>query len=147
MSRPRPPRKARQPRDEKALDAYLEGERALLELRCCKPKALSALIHDLAQPMSPSLEQAIARCLAGRELAGFTPAETLLPVMLRRFGLDPATCGRDPAIHSLRTVCSACPKVAGCWLALRQEASREECQVFCPNAEALERWTERSKQR
>lgn len=142
MNRPRhkirPP-----PNDEKQLHDYLEGERALLELRCCEPKTLSAVIHDLAYPMSPSLEQAIARCLASRELA-FSPAETLLPVMMRRFGLDPAACYRDPAIHALRTVCSACPKAAACWLALRQEASRDECRAFCPNAEALQDWAIRT---
>ncbi|EWG97845.1 hypothetical protein [Halomonas sp. BC04] len=126
------------PSDEKQLADYLEGERTLLELRFCEPKALSLLIHDLAHPMSPSLEQAIARCLAGRELAEFSPAETLLPEMMRRFGLDPVTCSRDPSIHALRTVCSACPKVATCWLALRQDAQREECRAFCPNAEAFE---------
>lgn len=139
MSKPRPPPISRPlPSDEQQLHDYLEGERTLLELKCCEPKALSALIHDLAHPMSPSLEQAIARCLAGRELADFAPAVTLLPVMLRRFGLDPVVCSRDPSIHALRTVCSACPKVATCWLALRHDASREECRGFCPNAEAFE---------
>lgn len=143
MSKPRPPQASRPPpRDEKQLHEFLEGERTLLELRCCKPKALSALIHDLAHPMSPSLEQAIARCLADRELE-FAPAETLLPVMMRRFGLDPAACSRDPAIHALRTVCSACPKVAPCWLALRQDASLEECRLLCPNSEAFEGWATR----
>lgn len=126
------------PSNEKQLADYLEGERSLLELRYCEPKALSRLIHDLAYPMSPSLEQAIARCLAGRELANFVPAVTLLPEMMRRFGLDPVTCSHDPSIHALRTVCSACPKVATCWLALRQNAPREECRAFCPNAEAFE---------
>lgn len=144
MSKPRPPQKRPPPPGGEAqLHDYLEGERALLELRCCKPKTLSALIHDLAHPMSPSLEQATARCLAGRELEGFAPAETLLPVMMRRFGLDPVACGRDPDIHSLRTVCSACPKVAGCWLALRHDASLEECTSFCPNAETFVGWVTR----
>lgn len=144
MSKPRPPQESRPPPgDEQQLHHYLEGERALLELRCCKPKALSALIHDLAHPMSPSLEQAIARCLADRELTEFAPAETLLPVMMRRFGLDPVACGRDPAIHALRTVCSACPKVATCWLAQRHAASLEECTSFCPNAETLAGWVTR----
>ncbi|MFQ3788524.1 hypothetical protein [Halomonas sp. A29] len=139
MSKPRPPQESLPPpRDEKQLHDFLEGERALLELRCCEPKALSVLIHDLAHPMSPSLEQAIARSLASRELADFSPAISLLPVMMRRFGLDPTTCSRDPAIHSLRTVCSACPRVATCWLALRHDASQEECREFCPNAESFE---------
>ncbi|MGR2738644.1 hypothetical protein ACUY1T_09365 [Billgrantia sp. Q4P2] len=141
MSQPRPTHKLHPPpSDEKQLHDFLEGERALLELRCCEPKTLSVLIHDLAHPMSPSLEQAIARSLAARELEGCAPAETLLPVMMRRFGLDPAACSRDPAIHSLRTVCSACPRVAICWLALRHDASRQECREFCPNAKAFERW-------
>lgn len=143
MSKPRPlPKSPPPPVGEQQLHDYLQGERTLLELRCCKPKALSVLIHDLAHPMSPSLEQAIARCLAGRELE-FTPAETLLPVMIRRFGLDPVACGRDPAIHALRTVCSACPKVATCWLALRHDASLEECTSFCPNAETFVGWVAR----
>ncbi|MDX5377216.1 MAG: hypothetical protein LPK08_06805 [Halomonas sp.] len=138
MSKPRPLQEPLlPPSDEKQLHDFLEGERALLELRCCEPKALSQLIHDLAHPMSPSLEQAIARCLASRELE-FAAAETLLPSMMHRFGLEPGACRQDPAIHSLRTVCSACPKVAACWLALRHQASQEECRVFCPNAEALE---------
>lgn len=141
MSKPRPPQESRSPpRVEKQLHAFLEGERALLELRCCEPKALSVLIHDLAYPLSPSLEQAIARSLAGRELADFSPPTSQLPEMMRRFGLDPDACSRDPAIHSLRTVCSACPRVATCWLALRHDASREECREFCRNAEAFERW-------
>ncbi|MCE8035993.1 MAG: hypothetical protein LPK20_14845 [Halomonas sp.] len=143
MSSPRPSSKHRPPPDDASrLRDYLEGERALLELRCCEPKVLGALIHDLAHPMSPSLEQAIARCLANRELE-FAPAETLLPVMMRRFSLDPAACGRDPAIHALRTVCSVCPKVATCWLALRQDAPLVECGTFCPNAEALAGWATR----
>lgn len=145
MSSPRSSSKHRPPPDDASrLRDYLEGERALLELRCCEPKALSALIHDLAHPMSSSLEQAIARCLADRELE-FAPAETLLPVMMRRFSLDPAACSRDPTIPALRTVCSACPKVAACWLALRHDAPREECREFCPNAEVLEDWAIRSQ--
>ncbi|QOR37114.1 hypothetical protein HNO52_00310 [Billgrantia diversa] len=146
MSQPRPPQESRPPPgDEKQLHAFLEGERALLELRCCEPKALSVLIHDLAHSMSPSLEQAIARSLAGRELAAFSPATSLLPEMMRRFGLDPAAFSRDPAIHSLRTVCSACPRVENCWLALRHDALWEECLEFCPNAEVLEDWAIRSQ--
>lgn len=145
MNKTRPPQESRPPpHDEKQLHDFLEGERALLELRCCEPKALSVLIHDLAHPMSPSLEQAIARSLASRELADFSSASSLLPVMMRCFGLDPAACSRDPAIHSLRTVCSACPKIATCWLALRHDAPREECREFCPNTEALESGASRS---
>lgn len=139
MNKAHPPHTSRPPpSDERQLHDYLQGERALLELRCCEPKTLSMLIHDLACPMSPSLEQAIARCLGDRELADFAPAVTLLPIMMWRFGLDPVACSRDPAIHSLRTVCSACPRVATCWLALRHDAPRKECRTFCPNAEAFE---------
>ncbi|MCE8017173.1 hypothetical protein HOP62_13925 [Halomonas sp. MCCC 1A17488] len=145
MSSPRPSGKTRSPSGGTLpLRDYLEGERALLELRCCEPRALSMMIHDLAHPMSPSLEQAIARCLVDRELE-FAPAETLLPVMMRRFGLDPVACGRDPAIHALRTVCSACSKVATCWLALRQDAPAQACRAMCPNAEALEGLAARSQ--
>ena len=103
MSKPRPPQKRPPPPGGEAqLHDYLEGERALLELRCCKPKTLSALIHDLAHPMSPSLEQAIARCLAGRELEGFAPAETLLPVMMRRLTVTGSTLRAQPPENKAR---------------------------------------------
>ena len=118
---------------------YLEGERALLELKCCAPKALSVLIHDLSQPMSPTLEQALARSLATGEIPGFRPTDTLMPAMLRCFGLEPEAFAKDPAIHALRTTCNSCARVGTCWLALRHGASREECRGFCPNAAAFER--------
>ncbi|MDI5987489.1 hypothetical protein QLQ85_22115 [Halomonas sp. M4R5S39] len=118
---------------------YLEGQRALLELKCCAPRALSVLIHDLSRPMSRSLEQALARSLAAGEIPGFRPTDTLMPPMMERFGLPPAALAKDPAIHALRTTCNTCARVGTCWLALRHGASREECRGFCPNAEAFER--------
>jgi hypothetical protein len=130
------------PSSQEHISDYLEGERTLLELKCCAPKKLSALIHDLSRPMNPSLEQALARSLATGEITDFWPAETLMPAMMRRFGLDPATLANDPAIHVLRTTCNTCPKVGTCWLALRHGASEAECRRFCPDAEVFARWAE-----
>ncbi|TFH87613.1 hypothetical protein EQG41_05900 [Billgrantia azerbaijanica] len=129
---------------EEGLRDYHAGERALLELKCCAPKALSVLVHDLSQPMGRALEQALARSLDTGEIADFRPADTLMPAMLPRFGLDPAAVGEGPTIHSLRTTCNACQAVGHCWLALRHRASLTECCRFCPNAEVFARLVGRS---
>lgn len=139
MSSPRSSPHPTAPASEARLRDYLEGEQALLELKCCAPKKLSVLIHDLSRPMSRTLEQALARSLAAGEIPGFWPTETLMPPMMQRFGLRPAALAKDPAIHALRTTCNTCSKAGTCWLALRHQASRTECRDFCPNAEAFER--------
>ncbi|WP_355660543.1 hypothetical protein [Halomonas salifodinae] len=117
---------------------YLAGERALLELRCCAPRRLSALIHDLARPLPPPLERALARGLNSGELADWlAPAETLMPVMMRRFDLDAEALATTPQAAEWRVACRACPRVGTCWQALRHGADAEACRAFCSNAEAF----------
>ncbi|MBF8222536.1 hypothetical protein [Halomonas sp. 328] len=121
-----------------ALSDYLAGERALLELRCCAPKRLSALIHDLSRPLPSPLERALARGLNSGELAAWLgPAETLMPPMMRRFGLDPEGLATAPRAAEWRVACRACPHIGTCWQALRHDTDAEACRAFCPNAEAF----------
>ncbi|GAA0559700.1 hypothetical protein ACFQH5_08190 [Halomonas salifodinae] len=121
-----------------ALSDYLAGERALLELRYCAPKRLSALIHDLSRPLPSPLERALARGLNSGELADWLgPAETLLPAMMRRFGLDPEAWAVAPRAAEWRVTCRACPHIGTCWQALRHGADVEACRAFCCNAEAF----------
>lgn len=124
------------------LSDYRAGEHALLELRYCAPKRLSALIHDLAQPLPSPLERALARGLNSGELAGWLgPAETLMPAMMRRFGLDAEAWADAPRAAEWRVTCRACPHIGTCWQALRHDTDTdtdaEACWAFCPNAEAF----------
>ncbi|WP_431024791.1 hypothetical protein [Halomonas sp. H5] len=121
-----------------ALADYLAGEHALLELRYCAPKRLSALIHDLSRPLPSPLERALARGLNSGELADWLgPAETLMPPMMSRFGLDPEAWAAAPQAAEWRVTCRACPQVGTCWQALRHGADAEACRAFCLNAEAF----------
>lgn len=121
-----------------ALADYLTGEHALLELRYCAPKRLSVLIHDLSRPLPPPLERALARGLNSGELADWLgPAETLMPAMMARFGLDPEAWAAAPQAAEWRVTCRACPHIGTCWQALRRDADAEACRAFCPNAEAF----------
>ncbi|RCV88843.1 hypothetical protein [Billgrantia montanilacus] len=138
MSSPKHPADDTPSAGQEPINDYLEGQRTLLELKCCAPKTLSVLIHDLSQPMSRSLEQALARSLAAGDIPGFQPTDTLMPAMMRALGLAREDLDQDPIIHALRTTCNSCSKVGTCWLALRYQAPREECRRFCPNAKALE---------
>ncbi|MDP3535248.1 MAG: hypothetical protein Q8S08_07645 [Halomonas sp.] len=97
-----------------------------------------ALIHDLEKPLEPHFEQAVARQLAAVQPAHFRPAETLMPVMMQRFGLEESGLMNHPDYVALRDTCNACAAVGDCWKAMRADAELDECRHICPNANAFD---------
>lgn len=102
-----------------------------------------ALINDLGRPLEPRFEQEIAKQLAAGPTAHFSPARTLMPVMLQRFGLQEDTLQESGLINhadyvALRDNCNACAAVGDCWKAMRASAKLDECRKLCPNAKAFD---------
>ncbi|HBS84644.1 MAG TPA: hypothetical protein DEO68_11370 [Halomonas campaniensis] len=102
-----------------------------------------ALINDLERPLEPRFEQAVARQLAAGHPAHFSPAKTLMPVMLQRFGLKENELRRNVLINhadyrALCDTCNACAAVGDCWKAMRANAELDECRRLCPNANAFD---------
>ncbi|MGO2006553.1 DUF6455 family protein [Vreelandella alkaliphila] len=102
-----------------------------------------ALINDLERPLEPRFEQAVARQLAAGQPAHFSPAKTLMPVMMQRFGLNESALEEGGVINhadyvALRDTCNACAAVGDCWKAMRASAELDECRRLCPNANAFD---------
>lgn len=102
-----------------------------------------ALINDLERPLEPRFEQAVARQLAAGQPAHFRPANTLMPVMMQRFGLNESALEEGGVINhadyvALRDTCNACAAVGDCWKAMRASAELDECRRLCPNANAFD---------
>ncbi|MFU1519030.1 DUF6455 family protein [Vreelandella alkaliphila] len=102
-----------------------------------------ALINDLERPLEPRFEQVVARQLAASQPAHFRPANTLMPVMMQRFGLNESALEEGGVINhadyvALRDTCNACAAVGDCWKAMRASAELDECRRLCPNANAFD---------
>lgn len=97
-----------------------------------------ALINDLERPLEPRFEQAVARQLAAGQPAHFRPAETLMPVMMQRFGLEESGLMNHADYVALRDTCNACAAVGDCWKVMRADAELDECRHICPNANAFD---------
>lgn len=104
-----------------------------------------ALINDLERPLEPRFEQAVARQLAAGQPAHFSPANTLMPVMLQRFGIRESALKESMLkehgfadYRALRDTCNACAAVGDCWKAMRASAELDECRRLCPNANAFD---------
>lgn len=102
-----------------------------------------ALINDLERPLEPRFEQAVARQLAAGQPAHFSPAKTLMPVMMQRFGLKESELHGNVLMNhadysALRDTCNACAAVGDCWKAMRASAELDECRRLCPNANAFD---------
>lgn len=102
-----------------------------------------ALINDLERPLEPRFEQAVARQLAAGQPAHFSPAKTLMPVMMQRFGLKESELHGNVLMkhadyRTLRDTCNACAAVGDCWKAMRASAELDECRRLCPNANAFD---------
>lgn len=98
-----------------------------------------ALLTDLDRPLESGFEREMARQLAAGQPVAFVPAQTLMPVMMQRFGLQEADLAAQPGYGVLRDTCNSCPVMGQCWQAMRADAEVDECRGFCPNAEAFER--------
>ncbi|MDN3562220.1 hypothetical protein KF947_09460 [Halomonas sp. FeN2] len=103
----------------------------------------NALINDLERPLEPHFEQEVARQLAAGKPAHFSPARTLMPVMMQRFGLQEDALQESGLINHvdyvvLRDNCNACAAVGDCWKAMRASAELDECRKLCPNAKAFD---------
>ncbi|MFC7368825.1 hypothetical protein [Vreelandella zhaodongensis] len=107
-----------------------------------------ALINDLERPLEPRFEQAVAKQLAAGQPAHFRPANTLMPVMMQRFGLNESALEKSALEEggvinhadyvALRDTCNACAAVGDCWKAMRASAELDECRRLCPNATAFD---------
>lgn len=97
-----------------------------------------ALINDLESPLEPRFEQAVARQLAAGQTAHFSPARTLMPIMMQRFGLEDSGLKNHAVYVALRDNCNACAAVGDCWKAMRANAELDECRHLCPNANAFD---------
>ncbi|UYO73143.1 DUF6455 family protein [Halomonas qinghailakensis] len=102
-----------------------------------------ALISDLERPLEPHFERELAKQLATDQPAHFSPANTLMPVMMQRFGLQEKSLEESGLINhadyvALRDNCNACAVVGECWKAMRANAELDECRHLCPNANAFD---------
>ncbi|PMR74654.1 hypothetical protein C1H69_12385 [Billgrantia endophytica] len=103
------------------------------------PQVYSEILQDLETPLEPAFEREVARHLDQGGYRAFVPADTLMPAMLQRFGLDEASVAAHVSYPSLRGNCNACPVAGYCWRAMRRDADVDECRAFCPNAAAFDR--------
>lgn len=101
--------------------------------------AFDALVKDLEAPLEAGFEREVARQMNQGAYLAFVPAETLMPVMMQRFGLDASRIAEDSDLQVMRRTCNDCPVAGHCWRAMRRDAGVEECRGFCPNAEAFDR--------
>ncbi|MGR4066270.1 hypothetical protein [Billgrantia sp. C5P2] len=123
--------------------SYRASTRRLVrEIETESPQVYSEMLRDLETPLEPAFEREMARHLDRGGFRAFVPAETLMPVMLQRFGLDQASVAGHASYPSLRGNCNACPVAGHCWGAMRRDAGIDECRAFCPNAAAFERLAE-----
>ncbi len=118
------------------LSDYIQGERVVRELRRHAPEALEELACDLAKPLSPPLERAVARSLDDSRVPDFRSSEVLMPPMMATFAVGPGTFSEE-ALAELEASCNRCEAVGRCWQAMRRHADAEVCRDFCPNAEAF----------
>lgn len=97
-----------------------------------------ALLEDLKTPLAPAFEQEVARRLDGGDLGGLTPARTLMPEVMMRFGLSPEVYDDAHELVVLERRCNGCTVAGQCWRALRHGAEVDEYRTLCPNAGAFE---------
>ncbi|WP_104205346.1 hypothetical protein [Billgrantia saliphila] len=120
--------------------SYRASTRRLVrEIETEAPQVYSEILQDLETPLESAFERELAQHLDHGGYRAFVPAETLLPAMRQRFGLDEVRVAEPGLASRLRGTCNACPVAGHCWRALRHGAEVDECRGFCPNAEALER--------
>lgn len=74
-----------------------------------------------------------------RTIAGAQAARELLPRMLDRYGLDPASPDSvpEPVFRDLQRTCSACPAWHRCRQALDEGAGIQASEGFCPNSATI----------
>lgn len=113
--------------------------RLVREMEQESPKTYSEMLQDLKTPLEPAFERQVARHLDQGGYRAFVPADTLMPVMWQRFGLDDASVTEHVSYPSLRGTCNACPVAGYCWRAMRRDTDAEACRAFCPNAAAFDR--------
>ncbi|EWH00491.1 hypothetical protein [Halomonas sp. BC04] len=113
--------------------------RLVREMEQEAPRDYSELLKDLKAPLEPAFEREVARHLDRGGYRAFVPADTLMPAMLQRFGLDESSVAGHSSYPSLRGNCNACPVAGYCWHAMRRDADADECRAFCPNAAAFDR--------
>ncbi|MWJ27956.1 hypothetical protein GPM19_07005 [Halomonas sp. ZH2S] len=101
------------------------------------PGAFHEVVNDITLPLDATFEQEVAKQLAQGTYVGFRPAQSLMPVMVQRFGLVLENLGEKQA--SLETTCNACPVVGHCWKSLRHTTDVETFRDFCPNADSFDR--------
>ncbi|MCE9664681.1 hypothetical protein LY622_14665 [Halomonas sp. M5N1S17] len=116
--------------------------RLVREIEAESPGAYSEMLQDLKMPLEPAFEREVARHIDHGGFRAFVPADTLMPAMLQRFGLNKATVAAHVSYPSLRGNCNACPVAGYCWHAMRRDAGVDECRAFCPNAAAFDRQAE-----
>lgn len=112
------------------------------ELRRHAPEALEELVCDLEQPLSPTLERAIAHSLKDRRVPDFMASEVLMPVMIKAFEVSPAVMTREE-LAELEANCDCCELVGRCWQAMREHAGVEACRGFCPKRSGVHSPTQR----
>lgn len=110
--------------------------RAITHLRLEAPDYYRTIITDLDASMDSRFEALVANTLIRRELVDFRPFKVLFPRIMRQFGVEIADC-TDSDLKTMGKRCNHCDRISECWLALRANASKAECERFCPNAKAL----------
>ncbi|MDN3522915.1 hypothetical protein [Halomonas ramblicola] len=113
--------------------------RVVRELSLEASESYQALLEDLKAPLAPAFEREVARRLDAGDRGGLTPARTLMPEVMARFGLSPESYDDARELAVLARRCNRCPVAGQCWRAARHGTGGEAYRALCPNASAFER--------
>ncbi|MDL0433887.1 hypothetical protein QPM17_22350 [Marinobacter sp. TBZ242] len=113
----------------------------VLDIQVDSTEAYRKIIQDADFKLEAYFEREVARQLNNGGRWGLIPAETLMPVMMSRFGGAKSDFLNTELsqLKALEEACNNCPEVSVCWRSMRSEVSAEEARNFCPSAETFVR--------
>ncbi|MCE8014422.1 hypothetical protein BZY95_03515 [Billgrantia desiderata SP1] len=115
--------------------------KVVLDIQEGSAETYRKMIQDADFKLEADFEREVARQLSSGGRWGLIPAETLMPVMMSRYGVsrNDFSSTESSQLEALEATCNNCPVVGICWMAMRSGASVAEARNFCPSAESFER--------
>jgi hypothetical protein len=113
----------------------------ILEIQEGSAETYRKMIHDADFKLEADFERELARQLSNGGRWDLIPAETLMPVMMARFGVSESdiSTSESSQLEALELACNSCPVLGACWKSMRSRTSVAEARNFCPSAEIFER--------
>lgn len=115
--------------------------KVVLDIQEGSTETYRKMIQDADFKLEADFEREVARQLSSGGRWGLIPAETLMPVMMSRFGVSRNDFSNTESsqLEALEEACNNCPVVGVCWKSMRSGASVAEARNFCPSAKIFER--------